>query len=471
MPYLISILALLFSFSLQAQDVKIDGYAPTYVGERIEFYAIEDYLSMKETLLGRGEIKADSSFSVSVTIDTTQKLVIKCKRNWSFMYVQPDGNYTIIFPDKDPYDPVLPTGNAVELTFIGLDSLDINYKILGFQRWVDEFMTNTLYKVRVDTSKTSEFAQLMDKFKLDVDHFYENDDDFFFRTYIKFYFAFLENVQYTAERSQYEKYDFFLDKYPVCYNNDIYMDYLKGFYRNMLPRLTYKVNESVYQGIVKASPSLIMRSLGKEYTLKNLRIREMVMLKMLAEQFYSGDYPQTNILTVIDSIAVKGMFPQSRTIAKNLSERLTELVPGIKAPEIIFSGQNQAFRTLNDFKGKYLYIHFFNPESDQYKADMILLKDLHSRYGDIVEFVSVYESESDTSEINMDVPWPVYGLSATNNVWTRYKVKSFPFYMLIDVEGYIVSYPALAPTPNGQYETIDHTFHQIRTVIERYRRR
>lgn len=471
MPYLISFFVFILTSSLHAQDININGFAPNYVGERIEFYAIDDYFSMKEHLLGRSEIKKDSSFSVSITVDTTQKLVVKCKKNWSFMYVQPNGQYTILFPDKDPYDPVLPTGNSVELTFIGLDSLDINYKILGFQRWVDEFMTNTLYKVRVDTSKTSEFAQLMDKFKSDVDLFYENDDDFFFRTYLKFYFAFLENVQYTAERSQYEKYDFFLDKYPVCYNNDIYMDYVKGFYRNMMPRLTYKVNESVYQGILKASPSLIMRSLGKEYTLKNLRIREMVMLKMLAEEFYSGDYPQTNILTIIDSISVKGMFQESREIAKNISERLTELVPGIKSPEIVFSGQGQPFKTLSDFKGKYLYMHFVNPKSEQYKSDFILLKDLHNRYGDIVEFVTIYESESDTVEIMQDAPWPVYGLSSTNNIWNRYKIKSFPSFVLIDVEGYIVSYPALAPTPNGQYETIDHTFHQIRTAIERYRRR
>ena len=57
--------------------------------------------------------------------------------------------------------------------------------------------------------------------------------------------------------------------------------------------------------------------------------------------------------------------------------------------------------------------------------------------------------------------WDKYSLSNSNSIWNNYQIESFPHYTLIDATGYIVSNPALGPTPNGQYETIDKTFFHI----------
>jgi hypothetical protein len=50
------------------------------------------------------------------------------------MYIQPNATYDIYVPEKDPYEASRPNGNKIELSFFGLDSTDINYKILKFQR-------------------------------------------------------------------------------------------------------------------------------------------------------------------------------------------------------------------------------------------------------------------------------------------------------------------------------------------------
>lgn len=459
----------LLSFTSLAQSVKIDGYAPGYIDKAVVAYEIEDYFSYYEKPIARATVEKDSMFHMTIKLDQTKKIVLRSKNNKTFLYAQPNGTYKVFMPEKDTYAPNRRNGNEVELTFFGLDSTDINYKILGFQRWVDYFVGDNFYRKNVDTTN-ADYASNLDKFKESVQKYYEKDTSSYLKTYIKFTVAGLDNVQHAAERNRYEKYDFYIKGHPISYDNDVYMDYIKGFYQNLLPRLHDKINEETYQGILNESPTMIMHALGYEYTLKNFKIREMIMLKMLSEVYYSGDYPQTNILTVMDSVANHGLSERNRTIAKNLKARLTELVPGIKAPDFVVK-DTSGVKTLSSYRGKYVYVHFIDPESAQNRKDLILLKDLYNKYSQNVEFVSVYKESDQMEDIFLEelnaVDWGTYGLKQSNSIWKNYQVISFPHYVLIDPTGHIVASPALAPTPNGQYETIDKTFFLIQKALER----
>ena len=102
----------------------------------------------------------------------------------------------------------------------------------------------------------------------------------------------------------------------------------------------------------------------------------------------------------------------------------------------------------------------YNPENNpkvarqsEYFLQMGLLEELadnHRSGKSIVEFNNFF--------IMITVK---YSLSNSNSIWNNYQIESFPHYTLIDATGYIVSNPALGPTPNGQYETIDKTFFHI----------
>lgn len=469
--HLFHIFFIFCSFYGISQTVKIDAYAPGYIGKEVVAYEIEDYLSYYEKPIARSTVQNDSMFHMTIQLDRTKKIVLRSNNNKTFLYAQPNGAYKVSMPLEDVYSANRKNGNEIELTFYGLDTSDINYKILGFQRWLDYFVGDNFYRKNVDTTN-SDFASNLDKFKASVQKYYENDTSSYLKTYIKFTIAGLDNVQHAAERNRYEKYDFYIKGHPISYDNDLYMDYLKGFYRNLLPRLHDNINEQTYKGILNESPTMIMHALGYEYTLKNIKIREMIMLKMLSEVFYSGDYPQTNILTIMDSVANHGIFEQNRTIAKNLKARLTELVPGIKAPDFVIR-DTSGVKTLSSFRGKYLYLHFIDPLSAQNRKDLILLKDLYNRYKTNIEFISIYKNSDEIKEVNLDelisAHWGTYALKESNSIWKNYQLKSFPHYVLIDPSGHIVASPALSPTPNGQYETIDKTFFLIQTALDRKR--
>lgn len=448
---------------LNAQTVQIKGAAIGYENKSIELFQIDDYISMRESRISTSKVNEAGRFEFNFDSNEKKKVVIRSNNNVGYLYVQPNGNYEIDFPKSNKYSRTTATGTEVEIGFFNLDSTDINYKILGFQRWVDNFLGTAYHLKSVDASA---FAQRLERFRKNVEKAYQKDSsDTYFQTYVKFSMATLDNIPNAAERNQYEKHDFYLKYSPVAYQNDAYMDFFNGFYKNLVPRLSSKTNNSFYQAVIKSSPSLAMNALGGEYTLINRRIREMVMIKALSESYYSGEYPQTNILTMLDSLEKKCLFEQNQIIAKNIKYRLTHLTPGSQAPDFVLNQNGKKTKTILAYRNKYLYLHFIRPDMENAMKELSILKDIYARYKGQVQFVTVYDASIDSEEnikILEALPWDVFATKQGNSIWKKYEVQSFPHYSLIDGTGVVVSNPALSPTPDQEYNTIDKTFFHIK---------
>ncbi len=457
-------------FGQEKEIVTIKGYAPSYVGGTIQINEIEDFVSMKESSIASTTVKEDSTFTLSFYAKQTQKVVVRANKNHGLMYIQPKATYDIFVPDKDPYEPKRPNGNLIEVTFFDLDSLDINYKILSYLRWQDDFIGKN-YHLR--GPQPAEFAKRLDLFKTNVEKAYSADSlDVYFKTFVRFSIASLDNIQTAADRNRYEKHDFYLKNFPVSYQNDAYMGYVNTFYEKMLPRLAMETNNRVYLGILKSSPTLVMKALGAEYTLINMRIREMVMIKALTEVFYTKQYPQTNILTILDSLSNNSLFEANQVIARNMKARLTELVPGGKAPDFALTNDKGETKTLLNYSKKYIYIHFYDPTGLKSTIELEPLIQLHSKYQYDVTFITVYPNKplDETAKQHLaKLPWEKFSADEGASIFNNYKVETYPYYVLIDETGYVVASPALTPMPNGQYETIDKTFFFIREAREALR--
>jgi hypothetical protein len=454
------------SFSQNDKIVTINGFAPAYVGKKIEIYRIQDYLSYTESLIASTTVDVDSTFTIQFPENKTHKVIVRANKNKAYLYIQPNGKYEVFVPEKDKYDPYRPNGNTVELSFYDLDSNDINYKILSFERWINDFLGMHFYTKQ---AKGLEFVKELDKFKANVESAYKTDTSTFFKTFVKFSIASLDDIQQSAERNRYEKHDFYIKFSPVSYENDAYMEYVSKFYENLAPRLSFKTNNDVYLGVLKSSPTLVMKALGGEYTLINLRIREMMMVKMLSDVYYSGDFPQSNILTILDSVSNKAMFEATKGIAKNVKDRLLELVPGGKAPDFNLKSTDGSISNLSTFTKKHLYFHFFDPSSLENQTELQLLFPLQQKYIDGVQFVTLYKKKANYTEqekkILASIKWKTFEINEDDPILKDYKIETFPSYVLIDAYGYVVSSPALGPRPNGEGVNIERTFFGIQKVL------
>ncbi|MBN9293469.1 MAG: hypothetical protein J0G96_05770 [Flavobacteriia bacterium] len=473
------ILSFLF---IQAQKITtIKGYAPDYIGKSIEVYEFMDLLSMKESLLAVSTVKEDSTFSMSFINQKVQKVVIRSNNNYSYLYLEPGKTYELLLPLHDKDKPYRPLGNYVTSVFLNLDSNDINQKIIDFDNSIDKFYArNLVYYVK----NKQKFLDLLKTYKDSVYASIKNDSSYY-GAFVHYSFVDMDMSLYTNEKARQYIFDTYISKYPVLYDNDFYFTSIKKLYSKIFSQLDMEVNNRVYMAILKKSPALIMKALESEYTLRpvfaskdgkmvlthsNERLRELIMIKGLSEVYHNSEYPKTNVIEILDSVSKFGKYQENRLIASNIILRLTEITPGNPAPNFALTTKKGDLLSLKSFENSYLYFHIFRPDYATSSQDIELLKQIYQRYSDIVRFVSVYpkniKANKKNAQIIQSIPWDIIELDEEDNFFKTYKVNNFPYYILIDRTGTVVSAPALGPKPNGELMTIDKIFYDIRKMDE-----
>lgn len=455
------------------KNVTIKGYAPYFIGKEIVFSGISDYLTNSEIPLAKTVVGTDSSFSVNLEIGYTQRLNLRVERYSSFIYVDTGKTYTLYLPPPKENEAQLISGSRLDISFLDLDTNDINYKILFFENWCDRHLSNTYY---MKNAKPDEFSNAMKLFRDSVEQKYDQDSSFFFRIFVRYTFATLDDMSSVKERSRYAKYEFYLKDRPIIYESDVYMGYFNAFYDRMFARLNYTTSDSISAAIYQSSPRKLMMALGGEFTLRNPHIRELVMIKALSEEYRNGYFPRKNILTILDSVSKGSRVFEHRFIARNVINRLTQARQGAKAPEIpTVSNSSDTVDLLKSYEGKHIYLHFYDPSSQKSKVELPPLLKLHENYKNEVNFISIYPQKtySDKDSVNFiaPIPWEKIDLPENSEIFHLYKVSTFPSYILIDAAGYVVEAPALGPMPTGNYMTIDFTFFKLREALKRMNER
>ncbi len=458
-----------FAYSQLNDSILIRGIGKYYKGYPIELFSIQDYISNKEISIGKTVVDSNGIFEFVIPNIPTQKLVIRSKKNWAYIYVQPSSEYYVSFPSINKNEVPNLYGNDIQLVFYKLDSSDINYKILGFQNGLDQMMSDFFYIKNVNYNEfESRFNKLLDT----VNSIYKSDTNIYFRYFIKYSLSelqVLQNLYFTIEN-----YNNHFHEKPIFYDNDAYMKYFNVFYNHLRFQLSNDLQVEVGFAIKKASPSLIMNLLSRHSTLKSEKIRELAMIKMLGQEYNSKDFSKKNIIKILDSISRFSVNQENRLISKNLIENLMVLKSGEKAPNLNFKTKTGDSVSWKNFKNKFVYLHFFNPEDKNSIIEIEPLISLHKEYGSIIQFITIFPripSKENIHQLSVfkDITWPVIDLDLSHEIWRLYNIKAFPMYYLVNPNSYLIQAPALSPIPNGDYESIHMIFKDIQKYLKNKR--
>jgi peroxiredoxin len=449
-------------------SISIRGVGSYYKNSPIELLVIDDYITHKEVVFQTSKVDSVGYFEFKFKNIPTQKLVIRSKKNSSFIYVQPGGKYLITLPEKNEYDEKNENGNFVDVVFYQLDSTDINYKILNFDRWLEKELGEFYHLKKV---KTEEYEKKYESLKKKADNFAKKDTNLFFLYHVKFSLAEMDDLEAVSSSLRIQNYAKWFHKLPVYYRNDSYMNYFNIFYENLLVYLKNSQKDMLYDAVINRSPTLAMKALGDEETLKNIQVRELALIKLLYEQCYDKRYPKTNLLFMLDSIRLRSRFADHRKVASNSIDRVTELSIGSRFPEFQLFSLNGDTLSTEKLEGKHVYLHFFDPTDDNCMKELQPLVKLHNTYGDYIQFISIQVKKTNSTDRNLKLPWPTISISEEDNFIKSSKIKIYPTYILLDATGNIVAIPALKPVPNSEYQTIEPLFFQIKRSITGERRR
>jgi hypothetical protein len=458
--FLILIIA---SHALRSQTV-IKGRS-NFKTDLIDVFEVSDHITNTEQKLLTVSVDSNGVFAFNLPVTKIKKIILRDKKRYSWMYVQPKSRYFIQLPDEDPSSSSFLKDNEVEMEFFYLDTNDINYKILAFESWMDSEIADLF--VLKDVQQT-EFIKRVKNFKDEVSIEYASDTSEYFLNYVKYSVGLnVDQIKYLGSPSINDKFSFYIDSITIKYNHDKYMEYLNSFYNRYYFSLSSENRKAIYDAVIRSDAKTFLNTLHTDFYLKNAELTELIALKILFESLNTQEFPKSNAISIVEQMELMVSNENLRIIVRNILARYNELKVGSRLKDFKLNSSI----SLNLYQGKHVYIHFFDPKNQKCLSEVAALKKLYEKYGKYIQFITIYPNqEGNNSAIeqrNLDaIIWDKFSFETTHEIWTELKVNSFPYYLLLDKNLIVISAPALAPSPNGKYETIEKTMYDIKRAIE-----
>jgi peroxiredoxin len=440
----------LFVFSLK--PVVIEGKASFSKGDKLRFYFYNDLLLQKRVLQGTTDVDKDGNFRAEIPTKETTILIIAYNTTYGHIFIQPEKQYQVeLFADETLLKRIDAEmlGATIETQFIPIDTTDLNYKINRFDRYYAQFFYlygSYLYQHTSEQVYDSLVHLLTERFPV------HKDSTDYYSVYVNYRIAYIDLLYYNKDRNKlYTKY---LDNPYIFYNNTAYMEFFDDFFEGYLYAGTRKITHQILYENINQNPNYykLLDEMGKDPVLQNEKIREIVFLKGLSELYgLAHEFNQYNILFLLSQMNKESKFQEHRIMATNLIQHLQSLKPGTKAPDFTIKDVHNSPVRLSDFKGRYLYIHFFSTYCENCIREMLILKSLQVKYKDSIHIISVmmdFEQANLYHFVNTykDFNWSFLHFDGDFSFIDNYGVYSLPLGILIDPQGRVVNYPAKSPT-------------------------
>ena len=350
----IIILLTLLSHSVFA-EVIINGYCD-FPKATISLFEIEDYITKTEKKISETEVDDKGNFRLIFSSNDIKKIILRVNSNFTWMYIQPNSTYFIDIP-KDGQITQFITNNEIEMVFFRLDTNDINYKILGFEAWMDNYLSD-IYILK--DKQPGEFVQKIAAFKKEVNDLYSKDTSLFFRSYLKYSIGLsIYNINFISAPSEEDKFEFYIKDSPILINNDKYIEYLYSFYENYYYKLDQNLRAQLSTSIRNYDLENCLQTLKKDPYIQTEELAELILLIMINQSAFSQEISKNILIKIYE----KSINENHSTIAKNLLLKADEINIGDIFPNLILDKKSQF--TLQMLKGKPIYIHCFDPKNQK----------------------------------------------------------------------------------------------------------
>jgi thiol-disulfide isomerase/thioredoxin len=197
------------------------------------------------------------------------------------------------------------------------------------------------------------------------------------------------------------------------------------------------------------SYSSLTRLVEKDPLLKDVQIREMVIMRNIIQMYSSYRFSKQALGDILSDIASKGVTVENRKAATNIRKKMMDYDKK-KAPEFTLADFQGQEHSLSSFEGKYVYLNFWNEQCARCLAEMDLTRELVLDFDDIIQFVSIYVGPDTAAARQMakerEYKWLMLDYNHDFELLKNYKLELFPYYILLDKQGKIEWYPAYSPS-------------------------
>lgn len=445
----IAIILLLGICSAFAKTSTISGKVSKGEGLTVRLMTFADHVTYLRQTLAESTIQDDGRFSLTCDLRTTKYCWIDIEFQQAELFIQPGQQYEIVIELNEQnlstsyYDRL-----GLDMEVVRDDTSRLNLYIQDFNQLYNDFLLSYM-----DNVKTRGSASSFEIFRKAVDLRFQKASHPYFLDYMRYKIA---SMQLFLRLKGKESIGFeYLTGQPVLFENIEYMDFFHLYFEK------YFLTGSKYFNFNKtfdlidgnATVKVILDSLKADPVLSDAGVRELLLLSGLKELYGTSGFKRNRILFLVQELAGHSSSSEIRRIAENLQLRFKRLQPGTPAPDFILPviTDNSEYR-LSDFKGKFIYMAFFESGIPACQAELEMSNELYKTYRNKIHFVAI-SVDKDLEKLRQyvhsrDLPWLVLHYKGNLDFLEKYDAITFPHFILIDANGNVFSCPAASPSEN-----------------------
>jgi peroxiredoxin len=444
---------LCISFQLSAQKTIISGKALDYVAKEITFYTVPDPVLRQKYDLATTKVASDGSFSMTLSVNQTIEIYADLEKYCGTMVVEPGNNYTIMLPPfslrtsneaHSPYFKPAPYWLGIS----GKTNSDLNFAVRAF---VTDFNNETVKNTELIYQNKSK--EVVNGIIEQLEQKYSSNQNDYFRTLKKYYFAELEYMvnQRTPE--------YVIQKYfatsSIQIHHPVYQRAFETIFTDFLRKQSQNIQNRKIVNLTNSGNYIeLVRFFESKGYKKNFA--ELVVLKGLNDGYYSGSFSKEGVVKAIEAAQNSVTIPSLQTVAQQIKNKLTLLAVGGKAPVIKLSNLNMETVTLEKFKGKFVYLLFFNSKSADCIAELDSIVPTEKRLRQVLSVVAVSLDNDFDNGLklwkNKGYSWELLNGAKQKQLVINYNAAVTPAFYLIDPNGKFQLSPA--PSPSHGFEPL-----------------
>lgn len=439
--------------SAKTDTCTIFGTAPGRDGNVLIAYTYDDYITGTEKKLAETIVGDSGKFSVSLEVDEVCQVFLRCKKVHGSVYAEPGRKVEVIFEDRDPKRQVSSEVDyEVPVNVYISDSTDMNFLADDFNTRFEEWWKNNYMAFVTKDSTTA-----IDGFHKEMQEHYAFVKNPYFMPWMDYSLASIEDATFHSQVTTAKKY---VTGKKIYYHNSEYMGFFNNFFQDYMYKWSVRKEG---EGILYAINNMIsydslMGAMKRLPWLQNDTLRELVMLKGLFEVYSNPSFSPRNVLALAQQASVLSKVAEHRRIARNILSFYTKLRKGSAAPGFIATDRRGVDQNVLDlYKGKYVYLFFFDTHNPSSMAELRYMSDLQKKYGKKIVFVSV-SLDNDTNawkaflKANPKYNWAMYHFDFRQKTRDDYNLYSTPMGYIIDPDGKLYRSPADNPSGDLEYD-------------------
>jgi thiol-disulfide isomerase/thioredoxin len=458
LPGLILLLSI-YATAGMGQQVVLTGTAEQFTNNHLLIRTVTNPVTGGSEILDSLFIGKDGRFHIELPLEKARWVFINSGIFRVTMFVQPGFGYEIELPPKTTkseadirnpfFTPVL--AHIKVLRQFSLDQPEARSDEYNLNTSIFSFDT-TLAHANNEIRNARREHRVIDADSLIhvIENNYLNDTSLYFRDYRKYRYGMVRinsrNVGLQYIHDHYLQSEIPRTDNPAWFElfSEMFKEFLFYYSRTQEGRnINHLINK-------KHDAEALKDTIMNHPAVPNKKIAELIIIKECFDIYFKDYFYREALIMILDSIIQNPEYVKHKLFAEEVKEYLTRLKTGQEPPDFILPDHEFVYRTIDDFRGKYVYLNFCTPDNYSCLKEFPFLKTLSDRHGKYLSIVTIMVTEEHHEMTDFMLKngydWTALFYENNDDLLHDYAVKAFPTCYLIDPDGLLIQSPATLAT-------------------------